>query len=390
MRAAIAKRDHNSIEYVRQLTGALTKCKDLAEIFAVIEGTLRAKRWPVAIFLRKDGKLRAAHYSNGFVPDNSDLANAAQAVSSSELVTLSVPAGRSYFVPLTSWKGTVGALGFRTNRKRPKLPDQELAFVEFIANQTSLAVLRAELEDAARNADLLSNADRLQTALLHAISHNVKTPLASIMGVLSTLREKEGFFEPKIYRDLLDTAQEQAQRLNRLLGNLLDLSRLEAGVLPVRNDPCDVQDLVGSALEQLGLAAHEREIDVKIPGNLPFVHMDFVLIVQVLVNLLDNALKYSSGDTPIRVEARLLPTELEMSVFDCGPGISDGNLQNIFQKFDRAGRTGETGGVGLGLFICKGFVEAHHGKIWAARRQPAGTGVTFTIPLQTRERRGKR
>ncbi len=208
--------------------------------------------------------------------------------------------------------------------------------------------------------------------------------------MLSTLREKDGFFEPEIYRDLLETAQEQAQRLNRLLGNLLDLSRLEAGVLPVRNDPCDVQDLIGSALEQLGLAAREREIDVKIPGNLPFVHMDFVLIGQVLVNLLDNALKYSPGDTPITVEVRLLPTEFEMTVSDGGTGISDSNLQNIFQKFDRAGRTGETGGVGLGLFICKGFVEAHHGKIWAARRQPVGTGVTFTIPLQTRERSGKR
>jgi two-component system, OmpR family, sensor histidine kinase KdpD len=392
VRGAIAGRDHNSIEYLRRLTGALTRCKDLVEIFTVIEGAFRARRgWPMAIFLLQDGKLRVAHHSSGFIPDTSDLASAAQAVSSSVLITPhAASTGCSHLVPLTSWKGTLGALGFRTNRKRPKLPDQEMAFVEFIANQTSLAILRAESEEEARNADLLSNADRLQKALLHAISHNVKTPLASIIGVLSTLREKDGFFEPKIYRDLLDTAQEQAQRLNRLLGNLLDLSRLEAGVLPVRNDPCDVQDLVGSALEQLGLSAREREIDVKIPGNLPFVHMDFVLIVQVLVNLLDNALKYSSGDTPITVEARLLSTELQMSVSDCGTGIPEGNLQNVFQKFDRAGRTGETGGVGLGLFICKGFVEAHHGKIWATGRQPFGTKVAFTIPLQTREGRKKR
>ena len=152
--------------------------------------------------------------------------------------------------------------------KATKLSRQERTFVETVANQTSLAIIRAELEDEARNADVLSNADRLQKALLHAISHNVRTPLASIIGVLSTLREQDGSIEPEIYRDLLDTAQEQAHRLNRLLGNLFDLSRLEAGGLQVRSDPCDIQDLIGSALEQIGLAAGERRIDVKLPPNL--------------------------------------------------------------------------------------------------------------------------
>ena len=226
---------HNSAECLRQLTEALTRCKDLTAIFATIEKAFTERLgWPLAIFISEAGRLRIAHHSYDFRPAGNDQAYAKQALVSAESITVSTsqPDGCSHFIPLTSWRGAIGALGFRTNRSRRKLSRQELTFVETVANQTSLAIIRAELEDEARNADVLSSADRLQKALLHAISHNVKTPLASIIGVLSTLREHDGSIEPDIYRDLLDTAQEQAHRLNRLLGNLLDLSRLEAGALP--------------------------------------------------------------------------------------------------------------------------------------------------------------
>ncbi len=181
-------------------------------------------------------------------------------------------------------------------------------------------------------------------------------------------------------RELVDTAQAEAERLNRLLGNLLDMSRLDAGAVRVRMDLSDVQDVIGAALEQLGGTLRSRSIEVRVPPDLPFIRMDFVLIVQVLVNLLDNAQKYSRPETPISVEARLSPEALEISVSDSGDGIPEQELTNVFEKFNRAGRTSETGGIGLGLSICKGLVEAHHGRIWAQRRDPLGTVVTFALP----------
>jgi two-component system, OmpR family, sensor histidine kinase KdpD len=225
--------------------------------------------------------------------------------------------------------------------------------------------------------------EKLQRALLNSISHNLRTPLASIIGALSTLQEDQHAraIDDATKRELIDTARAEAERLNRLLGNLLDMSRLDAGAVRVRMDPCDVQDVIGAALEQLGGTLRNRLIEVKVPPDLPFIRMDFVLIAQVLVNLLDNALKYSRPEAPIHVEAQLSEETLEICVSDNGDGIPEHEIPNAFEKFNRAGRTSETGGIGLGLSICKGLVEAHHGKIWAQRRDPHGTAVTFSLPF---------
>jgi len=214
----------------------------------------------------------------------------------------------------------------------------------------------------------------------------LRTPLASIIGALSTLQDDQRahLIDEATKRELVDTARAEAERLNRLLGNLLDMSRLDAGAVRVRMDLCDVQDVIGAALEQLGGTLHNRLIDVSVPPDLPFVRMDFVLVVQVLVNLLDNALKYSRLNAPIRVEARLSKEGLEVSVSDNGDGIPEHQLLNAFEKFNRAGRTSETAGIGLGLSICRGFVEAHHGRIWVQRRNPCGTVVTFALPCNER------
>jgi two-component system sensor histidine kinase KdpD len=254
--------------------------------------------------------------------------------------------------------------------------------IESFAHQTALALLRLTFEDKARQTEVLAEAHKLQKALLNSIAHNVRTPLSSIIGSLSALQESELSSDRPARQDLIDTAREEAERLNRLLGNLLDLSRLEAGALRIRKDPCDVQDVIGAALEQLGRAIQSRNVQVNIAPEQAFVPMDFVLIVQVLVNLLDNALKYSPADTSITVGARVHADKLEICVSDFGAGIAQDDLCHVFEKFHRGGRSGESGGVGLGLSICKGLIEAHHGKIWAERRQPRGTVVTFTLPTQ--------
>jgi two-component system, OmpR family, sensor histidine kinase KdpD len=342
---------------------------------------------PLSILLKQGDQLTVQFRSPMLSLDEGDLATARLAVQCGRRVgrgTADLPDSPSSFVPLSTWEGPVGAIGFKGNSHHEWISPDEWPVVENFANQAALAVLRARLGEQAQRAAALSHADKLQKALLNSISHNVRTPLASIIGALSTLQEDECAHTLNEWtrRELVDTARAEAERLNHLLTNLLDMSRLEAGVLPIRLDPCDVEDVIGAALEQLGGITRQRSIQVDTARDLPFVQMDFVLIVQVLVNLLDNALKYSPESHPVAIRAQMAGEELELSVLDDGEGIPEQNLSSVFEKFNRGNRTGETGGIGLGLSICKGLVEAHGGKIWARRLHPHGTAVTFTIPCR--------
>lgn len=369
---------------IHDLTQRLILCADLPDILVAIERSFTcALGFPSAIFVCDGERLYVRHRSRGFQPDHNDLANARRAISSCDVVEAATRSPRvwSHFLPLRTGKGTLGAFAFRADAPRARIRRQAWRMAWSYANQTSLAILRASLEDKVRDVEVLAQADRLQKALFNSIAHNVRTPLSMIIGVLSTLQEQELSPSGSIRRDLLETAREEAHRLNRVLGNLLDLSRLEAGVLHVRKDPCDVQDVIGAALEQLGSAVEQRRVEVQIAPDISFVPMDFVLIVQVLVNLLDNALKYSPPGHPITVEARVLHPALEIAVSDSGSGIPEDHLAGVFEKFDRGSRSGETGGIGLGLSICKGLIEAHHGSIRAERRQPCGTTIRFTLPV---------
>lgn len=379
----LGARKQSSIDLVNQLIHTLTSCHTLEEICLAIDNSFTSIfGYPVAIFSVEQGRLRMRHHNSRFEEAEGDLERAAFAVSSRRAVASNRTEPHSHrsacFLPLITWRGTIGALAFILDNQ----PDHERwVLIDSFASLTALAILRTDLEHEARIADVLSDADRFQKALLHSISHNVRTPLSSIIGVLSTLQESRSPLGDSVNQELLDTARQEADRLNRLLGNLLDLSRLEAGALRVRADPCDIQDVVGAALEQVGSAARTRQIDIHLAAELPFVPMDFVLIAQVLVNLLDNAIKYSPSGTPITLDAYLLSDCVEFCVADQGPGIAEEDLGRVFEKFNRGHLTGETGGIGLGLSICKGLIEAHHGKIWAERREPSGAAFRFTLPL---------
>jgi two-component system sensor histidine kinase KdpD len=369
---------------LHRLVQALPQCRDVAEALNVVERAFVASIGsPLAIISDAGEVLKC---TPGFLPDDCDLERARSVIESGREAHHIMPNGSQnrYVVPLMTWRGAVGALQF--SRGLPVAP-RMWPLIHSFANQTALTILRCALADEARHARILFEADRFQKTLLNSIAHNVRTPLASIIGVLSTLQEDNSALDPTVRDDLIDTARQEADRLNRLLGNLLDFSRIESGVVQVRADPCDVQDVIGAALQQLGAKAQERAIEVVIDPTLPLVRMDFALIVQVLVNMLDNALKYSGAPTPIGIAAHLADGRLEIRVQDEGDGIRDEDLDRVFDKFNRARRTGETGGIGLGLSICKGLVEAHRGAIWAERRDPSGTIVAFRLPLiQERER----
>jgi two-component system sensor histidine kinase KdpD len=181
---------------------------------------------------------------------------------------------------------------------------------------------------------------------------------------------------------LISTAWEQAYRLNNLVGNLLEMTRLESGAMRVKKEACDIQDLVGVALTQLEHRLDNRTIEVDMPDSLPLVPLDFVLMVQVLVNVLDNALKYSPVDRPVNIAAYVAGGELAIEVIDQGLGIPEKELASIFDKFYRLPRSDGVSGTGLGLSISKGIVEAHGGRIWSKNKEAGGTTVTITLPLE--------
>jgi two-component system sensor histidine kinase KdpD len=296
--------------------------------------------------------------------------------------TMHAPNAAAMFLPLSSSSTIVGALGIAADPRLPAIAHPGSLMFRGFCGQAVLSILRFNLNEQARQARLLHETDLLQKALLSSIAHNVRTPLASILGSLSTLRDEPALLDDATRRNLVDNALTETERLNRLLRNLLDLGRLEAGAVRARMDPCDIQDLIGAAIEQLGPAASRRIIHTDLQPDLPFVRLDFVLILQVVANLLDNAVKYSSESRPVIVDARVHDDSLRVSVLDEGDGIPQHELANVFEKFNRGGRTGETGGLGLGLSICRGLIQTHHGNIWAERREPRGTAVIFTIPLR--------
>jgi len=283
------------------------------------------------------------------------------------------------YLPLRSNQGVVGVLVLQSVRQASPVTPEQWRLLEAFASLTAQALMRIDLAREARQAQLLRESEKLQAALLNSISHDLRTPLASITGALSSLRDDAAFLREAERALLVNTAWEQADRLDDFVSNLLDITRLEAGVRKIQPDLSDVQDLVGVALERLGNRLAERDLILEVPDSLPPVPMDLPLMAQALVNLLDNALKYSPPDRPITIRAEATGSELCLTVVDEGPGIPEEDKARIFDKFYRVQRSAEVMGTGLGLPISKGIVEAHGGRIWASNQE--GRGAAFTILL---------
>jgi len=215
---------------------------------------------------------------------------------------------------------------------------------------------------------------------LSSISHDFRTPLASIIGSASSLLEASAQFSPSARRDLLVTIQQSGERLHRYIVNLLDMSRLEAGALTLKRDWVELGDLLGTALARMEgeLARHRVALDLA--RDLPMLHVDFVLVEQVLLNLLDNAAKYSPVGSTIGIAARDDGDSIVLEITNACDALPIGDLERIFTKFYRLNDTSDTKGTGLGLSICKGFVEAHGGTI-AARSTPDGAGLVLVVRL---------
>jgi two-component system sensor histidine kinase KdpD len=230
--------------------------------------------------------------------------------------------------------------------------------------------------------ELAKQTEKLQTTLLNSISHDLRTPLVSITGALSTLKQGFDGIEKKTRKELLETAYEESMHLNSIVGNLLDITRVEAGTLKINIKPCELRDIIGASLHALKDKLEERKVKVDIPPDIFEIPMDYSLMMRVFVNLIDNAAKYSPPDTAIEVIAERQGDDIIISVKDRGFGIPAGDLEHIFDKFYRAVKPRQVSGTGLGLSICRGIVEAHGGKIWALNNRDKGAVIKVQLPLQ--------
>lgn len=229
---------------------------------------------------------------------------------------------------------------------------------------------------------LLQEKEKLQATLLNSISHDLRTPLVSITGALGSLKEDKGLLNAAARQDMLEAAYEDAERLNRFVGNLLEMSRLQAGSLHLKREYYDVQEIITVARSQLREVLKNREIKVEIAPNLPLISVDLILFAQVIVNLLDNANKYSPADKPIEIRAYQNKSDVVIEVADRGIGIPEEELRHIFERFYRASSANGRTGSGLGLSICEGIVELHEGQIHAENRREGGARFLIQVPLK--------
>jgi len=332
--------------------------------------------------------------------------------------TAHFPESKAQYLPLKGASRVVGVMAVlpeaapSIHQQRPleeRLPEQHL--LSLFASQTATAIERIQSHDAAESARVRARTEEMRSSLLSAVSHDVRTPLATITGAATTLRSQASKLAPEVRAELLDSISEEAERLSRLVGNILDMTRLESGI-ELRRDVYPLEEIAGSALQRTEAQLAGREVTVDLPADLPLVSVDDVLIGQVLVNLLENAAKYTPPGSPIEVSARAKRDGLHLEVRDRGPGFAPGDETRIFEKFYRGvsragsgpgkgagyGSSGEgtsgngagatasaanrnARGAGLGLPICKAIVETHRGTIAAWNRDGGGAVFHILLPL---------
>jgi two-component system sensor histidine kinase KdpD len=296
------------------------------------------------------------------------------------LCTDTLPSSSALYVPLRDNRGNVGVLGVRPKNRRRFVDPAQRALLDLFATQIASALERARLAEDAQRVALQMQTERLRSSLLSSVSHDLRTPLAVITGAASTLVQSNPEVGPLVRRELGTTIHEEAQRLNRLVRNLLDMTKITSGAMKVAKDWQPLEEVVGAVLDRMEEFLAGRSVDVLLPADLPLVPIDAVLIEQVFINLLENATKYTPKGSPLEISALEERGAVVVSVKDRGPGIPKEHLEEIFDKFYRLPREGEGGGAGLGLAICRGIVETHGGKIWAENREGGGAVFRFTLP----------
>jgi two-component system sensor histidine kinase KdpD len=299
--------------------------------------------------------------------------------------TGTLPASWWLFAPLGTSQRPLAVIGLNLGAKRATLTPEQRRLFFSMRDQAATALERILLTEDVKRAQLMSESDRLRSALLSSVSHDLRTPLASIIGSATTLKELGDSASQSARRELMTTILEEAQRLNRFVQNLLDMTRLGYGALTPRSDWCELRELIGRARERLEQPLREHPLDVTIATEAEFVYADPALLEQVVVNILDNAAKFSPPGSRVEISASVLADDIMIAVTDEGPGIPPAERERVFDMFYRVrDRDQRRPGTGLGLAICKGFVEAMGGRIMV-RSGRDGHGARIEIALPRRE-----
>lgn len=297
------------------------------------------------------------------------------------LGTTTLPSAAALYLPLLAARGTVGVLGVQPAQPRRLLAPEQVHLLETFASQTAVAIERAILAAEAQQGQVQIETERLRSSLLSSVSHDLRTPLTAITGAASSLLEEDATLDTPTRHELLQTVYDEARRLQRLVNNLLEVTRLEAGAVQVHKEWQPLEEVIGAALTHLEAVLHDRPLTTQLPADLPLVPLDSVLIEQVLINLLENAIKYTPPESPLTLSAWDTDGAVTVEVADRGPGLPPGDEQRIFEKFYRGSHPGEPRGVGLGLTICRSIIDIHGGQIWAENRPGGGVALRFTLPL---------
>jgi two-component system sensor histidine kinase KdpD len=293
--------------------------------------------------------------------------------------TSTLSAANAMYLPLSGTRGIVGVLVVRfQNRPGLVIPEQP-HLLEAFANQIAVAVERDQLGRQARDSAFAAQEERLRNSLLSSISHDLRTPLAVMGASASSLLQGETQLPAGAQRKIVETINDEAQRMSRVVNNILDMTRLESGPVQLDLQWYPLEEIVGAVLGRLKGQLGQRSVKIDIPRDLPMLHVDGALFEKVLINLLENVAKYTPLDARVTVCASLQGGNVLMQVIDDGPGIPKGSERQLFDKFYRGQAEGAISGTGLGLSICRAIIEAHRGRIWA--ESPRDGGVIFSIVL---------
>ena len=322
------------------------------------------------------------------------LAKQVQAVSQGEAVELNITGTQPFVfrlpesskptrppewaLPIQVARGVLGEI--RLWRAAPAISSGEKRLLQTFASQGALALERARLAQAESRARVLEESDQLKSAILSSVSHELRTPLSTIKAASSSLRSNEVGWDSAARPELIAAIDDEADHLNMLVGNLLDMSRIESGALKPKREWNILPEIVGSVLARMKHLAGEHQLEVDVPESLPLVPVDYVQMEQVFTNLVSNSVKYAPEKTVIRLRAFVEGESLHVLVSNHGPQVPQEHLERIFDKFFRITAADRVTGTGLGLSICKGIIEAHGGRIWA-ENMPDGLAFNFTLPL---------
>ena len=339
----------------------------------------------VVLLLPREGTIAvAAGYPPEDILDEADLAAAKWAWQNNRPAgrgSDTLPGAKRLFLPMRTGRGAIGVVGIDSDKTGPLLTPDERRLLDALIDQSALAIERVHLVEDMDRVKRTVETERLRSALLTSISHDLKTPLAAVLGSASALRDFGGKLTEAEKADLVAAIVDESERLNRFIANLLDMTKLESGAIVPNTAPHDLREIVGSALRRANKILARHHVELELATDLPMLELDAVLFEQVLFNILDNAAKYAPPGTTIRMQSWRDADSVCLRILDEGEGVPPADLEQIFDKFYRVQKGDQVrAGTGLGLAISRGFVEAMHGTIIAANRTDR-TGAIFTIRL---------